>query len=81
MDMIWYLNELAWEVKKKKNKKKNSDRIKRVISGTVSEKKQSLCLSEDYFSTYFLESILIKYMYCTKYYCLYCTKRSDFNWG
>ena len=53
----------------------------RMISGTVSEKKQSLCLSEDYFSTYFLESILIKYMYCTKYYCLYCTKRSDFNLG
>ena len=73
MDMIWYSNELAWETKKKINKKKNSDRIKRVISGTVSEKKQSPCLSEDYFSTYFLESILIKYMYCTK--------RSDFNWG
>ena len=31
------------------------DRIMRMISGTVSEKKQSLCLSENYFSTYFLE--------------------------
>ena len=35
--------------------RKNSDRIMRMISGTVSEKKQSLCLSENYFSTYFLE--------------------------
>ena len=61
MDMIWYLNELAWEVKKKKNKKKNSDRIKRVISGTVSEKKQSLCLKR------IKDIFWIKYMYCTKY--------------
>ena len=83
---ICTINELLslsqrFEVAKMLREHKTYLEIMRMISGTVSEKKQSLCLSEDYFSTYFLESILIKYMYCTKYHCLYCTKRSDFNWG
>lgn len=44
-----------------KIRRKNSDRIMRMISGTVSEKKQSLCLKR------IKDIFWIKYMYCTKY--------------